>query len=252
MAPISAILYPCPPPHWGHSTHLLVILPPSLKTLGPGYNHVHCPLPTIILKTSISVCATQPATWSCSLMSSTPPTFVLTPLQPPTQQPHHRPWHSQKSLFPNPSIWPSLPVLPAHLLWYPSSPYFWPLILTTNPLISPHTHPLAATSCLCLPSLHKLDSIVLLHNYSHKQPQCPRTSFLCHSPLAKLQHVIITVSVPMLQHLNVARELHTTWLTDFTLNSWTQISGGKLELEASLGILVFSLPKIVLYPPKIF
>lgn len=55
IALLIVISYPCPPPHWAPSTLLLVIIPPLLHTWAPGYNHIHCLLPTIILRTSIYI-----------------------------------------------------------------------------------------------------------------------------------------------------------------------------------------------------
>lgn len=74
-------------------------------------------------------------------------------------------------------------------------------------------------------------------NYSCKLPQHPLISLLCHNHLEKLQHLLSTISGPITQQLKAARENHTTWLSDFIFNSWTQISCG----ESALGNFVFFL-----------
>lgn len=102
MALLLVVSYPCPPPR-ASSTRFVVIIFPSLRTLAPGYNHIHRPLPTITLRTSMSGYATHPAAWPLHpLVSVTPTTLFSTPLQPPIPQSHHRPRHYQKPLLRNP------------------------------------------------------------------------------------------------------------------------------------------------------
>ena len=82
-------------------------------------------------------------------------------------------------------------------------------------------------------------------------PPHPQISLLCHSHLAKLQHLPNTCSAPITAAAKRCQRKSCNLQSDFTLNSWTQISQWGISTVCFHGKGAFSLSKVVLYALKI-